>query len=283
MKILICYFFLLLILCVVVIRYNITVSTKVKNVKYSKSKRKKYAYVFLSYGNPLPALKIAASCRSMVNNSNIDVIIARLGLPIPKIPRGVQQRILKHPKVKGHYQWKWSYAKFYPALWYEYQTVIVLDTDTILFKAPNHFLYHGPAVNKVFAPKAYWLENFYSSGFLVFTPCRNTTLDMKIRDVLLNGSVFKFEDMDWFNIYLKNNINGIDSSYTMLTGEFDVNDRIYMYHAKKWNVSLKTVLKRTYLVHAVANWKPWKNSAIYKRNSMLKYIYNKWKNIKIDE
>ena len=247
--------------------------------------RKKYAYVFLSYGNPIPALKIATSCRSMVNDSNIDVIIARLGTPIEKLPNGVQQRMLIHPKVKGHSQWKWSYAKFYPALWYEYKTVIVLDTDTILFKPLNHFLYNGPAVNKVFAPKVYWLPkpnpNPYSSGFLVFTPHRNTTLDEKIKNVLYKGNVFKFEDMDWFNTYLKPHIIGIDSSYVMLTGEFEVSDGVYMYHAKKWNIPLKHVLEKTYLVHAVANWKPWKNPRIYRKNSNLRYIYNKWKNIKI--
>jgi hypothetical protein len=120
----------------------------------------------------------------MVNNTNIDVIIARLGTPLKKLPNGVQQRMLMYPKVEGRHQWKWSYAKFYPALWYEYKTVIVLDTDTILFKAPNHFLYNGPTPNKVFAPKAYWLNNVYSSGFLVFAPSQNTTIDKKIRNVL---------------------------------------------------------------------------------------------------
>jgi len=264
-----------------------TLAPTMKNVKRTlapttKNISNKYAYVFLSYGNPLPALKIATSCKSMVNDTNIDIIIARLGTPLRNVPDGVQQRMLKYPKVEGHYQWKWSFAKFYPALWYEYKTVIVLDTDTILFKAPNHFLYNGPAPNKVFAPEAYWLDHaYYSSGFLVFAPYRNTTLDQKIRNVLFGSTKFQFEDMDWFNRYLKDHIDRIDSSYTMLTGEFEANDGIYAYHAKKWNVSLKNVLERTYLVHAVANWKPWQNSKLYKKNDNLKYIFNKWNNIKI--
>lgn len=258
-------------------RYNI----RLRIQKEEKKHLDRYAYVFLSYGNPLPALKVAKSCRSMVNDTNIDIIIARLGTPLQNLPDGVQQRMLKYPKVEGHNQWKWSFAKFYPVLWYEYKTIMVLDTDTILFRAPDHFLYNGPSPGRVFAPEAYWLGNVYSSGFLVFTPYRNTTLDSKVRNLLFTNNVFQFEDMDWFNIYLKQHIDGIDSSYTMLTGEFYEKDRVYMYHAKKWNISLKDVLQRTYLVHAVANWKPWVNSGVYKKNDNLKYIYNKWKNIKV--
>lgn len=245
--------------------------------KVDASKLRKLAYVFLSYGSPKPAIVAAERCRRLVPNTDIDIIISRLGDPIHEIPNGVIQRQISYPKTLGHYQWKWSIAKFYPALWYEYEVVIVLDTDIILLKPLNELLADPPSIGKVYAPEAYWLNDVYSTGLLVFSPYNNTPLDSSIKAVLEKHNSFSNEDMDWFNKDLKKFVVSIDSMYTMLVGEFYPPDKIYMYHAKKWNTTLDKTLSRTPLVHAVANWKPWLHGGKYNDNKYLQRIYNIWK------
>jgi hypothetical protein len=244
--------------------------------EYGCPEQNRYAYVFVSYGDPTPAIKASKRCTALVGK-NIDVVIARLGKPIPTLPDGVQQRMVDYPKTKGRYQWKWAYAKFYPALWYEYDATLVMDTDNVMLKSLNHLLDDPPPRGMIYAPRAYWLNDTYCTSLMVYSPQRNHSSDALIRKVLETRQATTDSDMDWYNKYMKPFSVEIGSEYTMLTGEFDSNDRIYRYHAKRWNATMDETLGRAPVVHAIAKWKPWTSVGRAKyKSKQLQHLLNLW-------
>lgn len=259
------------------------------NLKTYMTSPMRRAYAFLSYGSDVrPVLIAATNCRRLAGKS-VEVIIARIGQPIPtaQLPDGVTQRQVSKPINKGRYQWVHSFAKFWVSQWYEFDSIIFLDTDILLFQSLDHLfdLVHPAADHLIWAAPAYWISpNFLSSSLFVISPRRGTVADGLFRRVLISDtSSFKQVDseMDWFNQYLRTECGTLDSIYNMLVGEFYPNDNIYRHFGRKLGITPAEMLKQAPLVHFVADWKPWNPGSRDKfmSSTELKSIFETWTNV----
>lgn len=142
-------------------------------------------------------------------------------------------------KTKGRFQWSCTFDKLWAARLTTYEKIIFLDSDVMILKNMDHLF--TSTTGALTAPVAYWLRQpFVTSG----GPLVMKTSDRAFSDVLESRSPKQYDgEMDYINTL---NINHIGPEYTVLIGNWCTTDRVFDMFS----------LKRTYLVHFVASWKP---------------------------
>jgi hypothetical protein len=267
---------------------------------HSPTRQRMTAYAFLSYGREIcPAIVAAAMCRQLTRHDR-EVVIVRVGDPLPAhmLPAGVKQRIVPQARNKGKYQWIHTFAKFWPSQWYEYETVVVMDTDVLLLNSLDSLFEIAQNTNhSVLAPRAYWNSEGcitgthptscgFSSGLVVIKPRNGTRVDALFKRVLWGEDFEHLDgDMDWFNDHLSRggHVGDVDNLFVMLAGEFYPKDRIYGHFQRSLNLTDQGLLKSAPLVHFVADWKPWlkstKQKGLYKASAVLVEVLSRWNRV----
>jgi len=264
--------------------------------------RPRFAYVTLSYGEDIcPPLTVTMNVRNVLNEHSkyaqqTDVIILRLGELIPPdlMPKGVQQRPIQETVMKGKFSgWKHTYSKFWIARMDEYDAVLFLDSDVLLYKDLDDLI--DVALNleegSIVAPRAYWYKQQPTAmtGTFVIRPCRQHPPQgpLKLLHALLEENTtqeaFGLSEMDWFNHYLVHNITLVSGFYTLLTGEFYSHDGAYAYWQRQRNQTAALVLQDAPLIHFISRWKPWKKGIAMAKKNMTEQIiqiYKDWNQLK---
>ena len=71
----------------------------------------------------------------------------------------VEQRVVDPPKTIGKPQWRHTFAKFWVAQMYEFDSVAVLDYDVLLLKPLDVMFELADEIpDSVVSPRAYWLR-----------------------------------------------------------------------------------------------------------------------------
>lgn len=250
------------------------------------------AYVLLSYGSDKRAqcatITAALACRQVAETAQYDVVLLRIGEPIDEsiLPRGIQQVSVEEPVTRGRYQWTSTFAKFYVATerFSKYASIVFVDADTLVRK-PLTPLFEVAEVlpDTLVAPRAYWCKQpFAMSGtFALSRSSQDSPIHERMIHVLHHKDAEVDGDMDWFNTerVLSEDVSLLSGFFTLLVGEFSPRDPVYRFWGKRLHWSDDEVFERAYIIHFIANWKPW-SKGIREANGVetrqLQQAYQEW-------
>lgn len=224
------------------------------------------AYATLSYGEHLcPVLTATTQIRKVLKDMSVDVIIIRVGDPIPTalMPPGVQQLIVNATNAQGKYAYKQTYSKFYVAHWYQYEVVVFVDSDILLLQPLNHLVQVAMATTPgaVVTPNAYWSKIQATTGTFAVAPAHTGPVTL-LDPILQPNSTSQGEgqgEMDWFNNHFKKNLTMVSGIYSLLIDEFaprSSNNR-FNFWGRELKLSPDQLLQQAPSVHFVHTWKPW--------------------------
>jgi hypothetical protein len=263
------------------------------------------AYVTLSYGDLVcPSLAATFQFHKVISShskysATTDVVLMRLGAPIQPqfIPYGVQQRMIQETSVKASVSgWLHTFAKFRVASWYEYDVVVFLDSDVLLYKPLDDLvdqILNEEEPGSMMAPRVYWSRQQPAAmlGTFLMRPTNVTSgskivVTKKLEEFLEGHNetvVAGRGDMHWFNKNdLLNHITLVHGWYALLVGEFYAKDGAFRKIGDQYNMTPAEVLQKATLIHFIARWKPWKKGIDMANgfvNDELRKIYNDWANI----